>query len=96
VRPGSDMAANPVQDRDVSSHQFQDFGGIRAVRAVALDIDQPAQLVGGRPSQPGPNTATLQSEHGATQERDALARWDMCDNCLVIPSENSIRARFAS
>jgi hypothetical protein len=31
-----------VQEANVVTHQVQDFGGIAATRAIALNIDQPA------------------------------------------------------
>jgi len=39
------MAAHLVQEAHVAAHELKDFGRIRAIRTLALDIDQPPQLV---------------------------------------------------
>jgi hypothetical protein len=77
VRPGSDMAADPIQGGQITAHQLQHLGGVGAVWTVAFDIHLPPQLIGGRPPQPRPHEAALQSEHDAAQEADPLSRWNV-------------------
>ena len=71
------FGADPVQRGDVGAHEVEDFGGVEAVRAVAFEIDEPPQLIPGRPAQSRADEAALDPESDAAEEGDALARWDM-------------------